>query len=48
MALFQTSVKNIFAIGDCKLGPMLAHKASEEGTALAELIVGQAGQCPHC
>ena len=40
---FQTSVANIFAIGDCKLGPMLAHKASEEGTALAEIIVGQAG-----
>ena len=40
---FQTSVKNIFAIGDCKLGPMLAHKASEEGTTLAEIIVGQAG-----
>ena len=40
---FQTSVENIFAIGDCKLGPMLAHKASEEGTALAEIIVGQAG-----
>jgi len=40
---FQTSVDNIFAIGDCKLGPMLAHKASEEGTALAEIIVGQAG-----
>ena len=40
---FQTSVDNIFAIGDYKLGPMLAHKASEEGTALAEIIVGQAG-----
>ena len=40
---FQTSVENVFAIGDCKLGPMLAHKASEEGTALAEIIVGQAG-----
>ena len=40
---FQTSLDNIFAIGDCKLGPMLAHKASEEGTALAEIIVGQAG-----
>ena len=40
---FQTSVDNIFAIGDCKHGPMLAHKASEEGTALAEIIVGQAG-----
>ena len=40
---FQTSAENIFAIGDCKLGPMLAHKASEEGTALAEIIVGQVG-----
>ena len=40
---FRTSVDNIFAIGDCKLGPMLAHKASEEGTALAEIIAGQAG-----
>jgi|TARA_B110000259_G_C14018295_1_gene402157 dihydrolipoamide dehydrogenase len=40
---FQTSVSNIYAIGDCKLGPMLAHKASEEGTALAEILVGQAG-----
>ena len=40
---FQTSTENIFAIGDCKLGPMLAHKASEEGTALAEIIVGQVG-----
>ena len=30
-------------MGDCKLGPMLAHKASEEGTAVAEIIDGQAG-----
>ena len=40
---FRTNQNNIFAIGDCKLGPMLAHKASEEGTALAEIIVGQVG-----
>lgn len=40
---FQTNIDNIFAIGDCKSGPMLAHKASEEGTALAEIICGQAG-----
>ena len=41
---FQTSVNNIYAIGDCKKGPMLAHKASEEGIAVAELLSGQAGQ----
>ena len=41
--MFQTSIKNIYAIGDAKSGPMLAHKASEEGTAVAELISGQAG-----
>ena len=40
---FKTSVQNIYAIGDCKIGPMLAHKASEEGTAVAEIIDGQAG-----
>ena len=40
---FKTSIDNIFAVGDCKLGPMLAHKASEEGTAVAEIIDGQAG-----
>ena len=40
---FQTSVENIFAIGDCKSGPMLAHKASEEGIAVAEILSGQAG-----
>jgi dihydrolipoamide dehydrogenase len=37
---FRTSVPNIFAIGDLVDGPMLAHKASEEGVAVAELIVG--------
>lgn len=40
---FQSSIKNIYAIGDAKSGPMLAHKASEEGTAVAEIISGQAG-----
>ena len=42
---FNTSIENIYAIGDCKVGPMLAHKASEEGTAVAEIIDGQAGYC---
>ena len=41
---FQTSLNNIYAIGDCKIGPMLAHKASEEGVAVAEILAGQAGQ----
>ena len=40
---FQTSVKNIYAIGDVIDGPMLAHKAEEEGIAVAELISGQSG-----
>ncbi len=38
---FQTNVKNIYAIGDVVKGPMLAHKAEEEGIAVAELIAGQ-------
>jgi len=41
---FETSVKNIFAIGDViNKGPMLAHKAEDEGIAVAEIIAGQAG-----
>ncbi|MEC5156797.1 dihydrolipoyl dehydrogenase [Chryseobacterium sp. MP_3.2] len=40
----QTNVSNIYAIGDVVVGAMLAHKASEEGTMVAELI---AGQKPH-
>jgi len=40
---FETNVKNIFAIGDVIEGPMLAHKAEEEGIAVAELIAGQSG-----
>jgi dihydrolipoamide dehydrogenase len=39
----QTSVSNIYAIGDVIKGPMLAHKAEEEGIAVAEIIAGQAG-----
>ena len=39
----QTSIKNIYAIGDVIKGPMLAHKAEEEGIAVAELIAGQSG-----
>lgn len=40
---FQTNVPNIYAIGDLVDGPMLAHKAEEEGVAVAELIAGQPG-----
>jgi dihydrolipoamide dehydrogenase len=40
---FRTSVEGIYAIGDVIKGPMLAHKAEDEGIALAELIAGQAG-----
>jgi len=39
----RTSAKNVFAIGDVVRGPMLAHKSSEEGVAVAEIIAGQAG-----
>ena len=40
---FRTSVNNIFAIGDVIKGPMLAHKAEEEGIAVAEILAGQSG-----
>ncbi len=40
----QTNISNIYAIGDVVVGPMLAHKASEEGEFVAETI---AGQKPH-
>jgi dihydrolipoamide dehydrogenase len=40
---FETSVHDIFAIGDVITGPMLAHKAEEEGVAVAEFLDGQAG-----
>lgn len=40
-ANFRTSIPSIFAIGDLIEGPMLAHRASEEGTVLAEIVAGQ-------
>ena len=40
---FRTNVEGIYAIGDVKDGPMLAHKAEDEGVAAAEIIAGQAG-----
>lgn len=40
---FKTSAENIWAIGDCTTGPMLAHKAEEEAVAVAETIAGKAG-----
>jgi len=40
---WQTNINGIYAIGDVIDGPMLAHKASEEGVAVAELLAGQAG-----
>ncbi len=40
---YQTSVPGIYAIGDVIAGPMLAHKAEDEGVAIAEILAGQAG-----
>ena len=40
---YKTNVDGIYAIGDVIAGPMLAHKAEEDGVALAELLAGQAG-----
>jgi len=40
---YQTNIPGIYAIGDVITGPMLAHKAEEEGVALAEMLAGQAG-----
>jgi dihydrolipoamide dehydrogenase len=42
-AHFSTNVKGIYAIGDVVAGPMLAHKAEDEGVAVAEILAGQAG-----
>ena len=42
-AHYATSVAGIYAIGDVIAGPMLAHKAEEEGVAVAEILAGQAG-----
>jgi len=42
-AHFATNIPEVYAIGDAVRGPMLAHKAEDEGVALAELLAGQAG-----
>ncbi len=42
-AHYATNIKGIYAIGDCITGPMLAHKAEDEGMAVAEILAGQAG-----
>ncbi|HZT49040.1 MAG TPA: dihydrolipoyl dehydrogenase [Hyphomicrobiaceae bacterium] len=44
---FQTNVPGIYAIGDVIAGPMLAHKAEDEGMALAEILAGQAGRVDY-
>jgi dihydrolipoamide dehydrogenase len=49
---YKTNIPGIYAIGDVISGPMLAHKAEEEGVALAEMLAGQAGHvnyetCPN-
>ena len=46
-AHLSTNVKGIYAIGDVIAGPMLAHKAEDEGVACAEIIAGQAGHVNH-
>ncbi|HEY4077421.1 MAG TPA: dihydrolipoyl dehydrogenase [Rhizomicrobium sp.] len=40
---YRTNVAGIWAVGDCREGPMLAHKAEDEAVAVAELIAGKAG-----
>jgi len=42
-AHYRTNVAGVYAIGDVIAGPMLAHKAEEEGVAVAEILAGQAG-----
>jgi dihydrolipoamide dehydrogenase len=42
-AHFSTSLKGVYAIGDVVAGPMLAHKAEDEGVAVAEILAGKAG-----
>ena len=44
---FQTKVPGIYAIGDVIPGPMLAHKAEEEGVAVAEILAGLPGEVNH-
>ncbi len=46
---FRTSLPGVYAIGDVTAGPMLAHRASEDGVMVAEIIAGQSGQADyHC
>jgi dihydrolipoamide dehydrogenase len=40
---FKTNLEGVYAVGDCTPGPMLAHKAEEEGIAVAQIIAGQWG-----
>ena len=44
---FETSVEGIYAIGDVIIGPMLAHKAEDEGVVLAEMLAGQSGHIDY-
>ncbi len=46
-AHFQTNVPGIYAIGDVIAGPMLAHKAEDEGSVLAEMLAGQSGHIDY-
>ena len=46
-AQFKTSADNIYAIGDVIKGPMLAHKAEDEGVVLAEILAGQSGHIDY-
>jgi dihydrolipoamide dehydrogenase len=44
---FRTTLDGVYAIGDVIVGPMLAHKAEDEGVAVAEILAGQAGHVNH-
>ncbi|MEM9056654.1 MAG: dihydrolipoyl dehydrogenase, partial [Pseudomonadota bacterium] len=43
----KTGAPNVWAVGDCVPGPMLAHKGSEEGVAVADMIAGQVAEINH-
>lgn len=44
---FETNVEGIYAIGDAIIGPMLAHKAEDEGMVLAEMLAGESGHIDY-
>ncbi len=44
---FRTNVPGVWAVGDCVAGPMLAHKAEDDGTACIELMAGKAGHVDY-